>query len=545
MFIRQTVRKNSKNISVQIVGCYRDSNGRVRRKILRHMGSVPRGEPLEALMRSAHEEMHGLAKREQLPPASGNTAEKIMEIRKFKPENGRPSPADARFLKERRRFSLGVREVFGEMYEQLGFDGIWKAGRLTAAKYFRRATIMRLANRKSDGFERSRRLTRDGESEVPVEKFCAMADRLDDESVEKLKNIVANGMKELLERKIEVAFFDIETLFFRNFGEDEPRDEGRKEDGVRVALFLTSDGLPASYELFPENTSDAGALEFSVKKLRERFNLKKVIASTNATMVGSTHLETFERAGGDWVAEARIRNLDEESLERLRDYDDWTDIGENGKVGEIEIKGTRLVIWRCEKRARSDARGRENSLAKIEELISRGLKVGGRRGRFVRADAGEVSIDKKAVRLDKKLDGIRGVWTSLGDVPASEVYRHCGELRKAERSLRSMKRMMESKPECRWTEQRMRAHVATCFAAFSMLRTLLWKYNHHDFWEPVTEETAMEELERVGASLVVDLSTDRRYLIPSSPTRRQSLLYEVVGIHLAQRTFTIDLSSVL
>ena len=65
MFVRTLRRKTTQNVAVKIVENYRNKNGQVRQRIIRHMGSVPDGEPLAALLRLAHLEIERLQEQTQ------------------------------------------------------------------------------------------------------------------------------------------------------------------------------------------------------------------------------------------------------------------------------------------------------------------------------------------------------------------------------------------------------------------------------------------------------------------------------------------------
>lgn len=546
MFVRQLRRKNTKNISVQIVRSYRNAEGRPRQKIVCHMGSAPEGELLDALMRAAEVERRRRLHKDQLSlfPAE-NTADKIMEVRRRPPED-RPLPiADARLLEERKRFTMGYHEVFGKLYHQLGFSRIWGARHRMSARLFRQAVVMRLAAPGDSKLGHSRKLARDHGVEVPVEKFYRMMDRLDDKRIEKLREMVSVEVLGLLGGEFEVVFFDVTTLWFASDADDGLKKKGWSKDGkhnrvqVVFALIQTSEGLPVGYELFPGNTADVKTLEPAVKKLRERHGVKRVVVVADAAMGSVGNRNMLSERGDDWVVAARLRKLDKESLERLWNYDGWTDVGEDKRVGELDIKGQRLVVRHCAKRARKDAHDRAKALERAKSRIKQVVKGGGRRGRFIKVDG--VSIDEEALKLDEKFDGLHGVWTSLKDVPAKEVYRRYGELWRIERSFRVMKHTMAVRPVFHWTETRVKAHMAICFAAFALLRILVWRHNcFHGGREPLSEESVLGELGRVQASVVVDSGNGNQYLIPSSANHCQRSLYAAVGLKLKQRTVLVD-----
>ncbi|MXZ04394.1 MAG: hypothetical protein F4Y90_02540, partial [Rhodothermaceae bacterium] len=65
MFVRKLKRKTTQNIAVQIVRNDRTKDGKVRQKIVRHMGTAPEGPALEALLHIAEQERLRIEERVQ------------------------------------------------------------------------------------------------------------------------------------------------------------------------------------------------------------------------------------------------------------------------------------------------------------------------------------------------------------------------------------------------------------------------------------------------------------------------------------------------
>ncbi len=126
MFVRELRRDTTKNVGVKIVENYRNKDGETRQRIIRHMGSVPEGEPLEVLLRLAYLEMERI-QRETKPtlfPAESYVDE--MVLARMKPKDTGPLPiADARKLEEDRRICLGFHEAIGVLYDTMGFSEVF------------------------------------------------------------------------------------------------------------------------------------------------------------------------------------------------------------------------------------------------------------------------------------------------------------------------------------------------------------------------------------------------------------------------------------
>lgn len=62
---------------------------------------------------------------------------------------------------------------------------------------------------------------------------------------------------------LSLMFYDVTTLYFETFTEDELRKNGFSKDNksqqpqIVVALMVTPEGFPVAYEVFPGNNTDS------------------------------------------------------------------------------------------------------------------------------------------------------------------------------------------------------------------------------------------------------------------------------------------------
>ena len=83
--------------------------------------------------------------------------------------------------------------------------------------------------------------------------------------------------------------------------------------------------------------------------------------------------------------------------------------------------------------------------------------------------------------------------------------------------------------------------MTICFVAFAMLRILRWKHNRsHPAQDALSEQTILRELGNVEVSLLRDEGNGKQYLVPSSSTKIQRLLYATAGCRLSGETVPVD-----
>ena len=556
MYVRQVPQRKTGNVAVQVVKSFRNEEGKPRQKVLRYLGCVPRGPALDELLRLAEiakQEELGKERRPLFPPQS--LAEAAFGARHLE-AGERPLPiADARRLTEEKRLVLGFHEVFGALYAQLGLSEAWGSGSPVSERVFREAVLMRLAEPGRSKRAQATRLERDYGTQVALGKFYRMMDRLDGDRIAALSGGVESGVRSLLGDRVDVVFLDVTTLSFAADYEDGLRKKGFSKDGkahrvqVVLALLQTTGGLPLGYRLFAGNTAEVTTLRPMVEELRARYPLRRLVVVADAALASRGNLGELSAAGFDWVVAARLRQLQDGDLAAVEEQ-----LGRGVAEGAVpdgrlvdhtvaggSMKGRRLVVHYSAKRARKDSRDRARALDRAHRRLDTAVRGRGRTGRFIKAEAGALSIDDEAVVRDARFDGLHGLWTSLED-PGPDIRARYAELWRIEHGFRVLKHTLAVRPVFHWTERRVRAHVAICFVAFALLRIFRWRYQRQHPEAPLpSEEAILDELAHVQASLVKDAHSNKRYLIPSSSNAEQRRIYATAGLRLPQQTALVSL----
>ncbi len=368
---------------------------------------------------------------------------------------------DARKLAETKRLTMGFHEVFGALYDRLGFQKVFGARKKMAARLFRQAVLMRLAAPGSSKRACCDKLSRHHGVEVNPDKFYRMMDAVNDDRIARLQSIVSHEVRGLLQEHVDVLFFDVTTLFFASDKADDLRKKGFSKDGkpqkvqVVLALFQSVEGLPIGYELFPGSTTDVRTLQPALKALRERFEIGRVVLVADAGMLSQGNLDLLASQGWDWVVAARLRSLPRRMEAELFESHDWVAVSEDISVTELQLKGQRLVLRHSKKRADKDVHERDSIVEKLKRSLRQGIKGSGKRGRFLKVDRNAVDLDQDAIDRDACFDGLHGVWTSLDreSHPAQHIYAYYGELWRIEEGFRVLKHTMATRPIYHWTPQ--------------------------------------------------------------------------------------------
>jgi transposase len=299
-----------------------------------------------------------------------------------------------------------------------------------------------------------------------------------------------------------LVLYDVSSTYFE--GRSCPLAKlGYSRDGKRgklqivFGLLCSVEGCPVAVEVFAGNTGDPSTLASQVKKIRERFDLKRVVLVGDRGMITEARIREDLRPveGLSWITALRapaIRKLVKEGSLQLSLFDE-RDLAE---IRSAEYPGERLIVCRnpllaAERRRKREEllEGTEKELEKIVKATTRskgplkgkekiGVRVGrvldrfkmGKHFRWEITEAGfSYERDVASIAAEAALDGIYVVRT---DVPSEtlateETVRAYKSLSRAERAFRSYKSVdLKVRPIHHRLEKRVRAHVLLCMLAY-------------------------------------------------------------------------------
>ena len=147
MFIRR--KKLGERTLVQIVESYRDE-GKPRQRVLKHVGTAYGEEQTVSLERHAHAQilMRDVVKKKARQPTLFHAADQSDLIEQKRRAAGNPpdrSGVDAMDLVHHRQVSIGVREAFGAVLADFGWDRLFGSRHRGANRNVQELTLSRIA----------------------------------------------------------------------------------------------------------------------------------------------------------------------------------------------------------------------------------------------------------------------------------------------------------------------------------------------------------------------------------------------------------------
>jgi hypothetical protein len=317
------------------------------------------------------------------------------------------------------------------------------------------------------------------------------------------------GQQERIERALArrhlehgtLVLYDVTSTYFegrtcplakRGYG----RDGKRNKLQIVFGLMCTAEGCPVAVEVFEGNVGDPSTLPNQISKLKQRFNLDRVVLIGDRGMITEARIEeTIKPAGLNFITALRapaIRGLAEAGTIQLSLFDQ-RDLAE---ISSPDYPGERLVACRNPLLADERARKRhelldatEQELLEVQARVRRAkrplrgqdkiaLAVGAVINHYKMAKHFAVTItdndlifERKTEQIDAEtlLDGIYVLRTDLGraTLDASATVRAYKDLATVERAFRSLKTVdLEVRPIHHRRAQRVRAHVLLCMLAY-------------------------------------------------------------------------------
>jgi transposase len=279
------------------------------------------------------------------------------------------------------------------------------------------------------------------------------------------------------------------------FGHNRDGKKGFRQ--VVIGLLCNQEGCPVAVEVFKGNMADSKTLGSQVKKIRERFGLRRVVLVGDRGLITEARIreELSAVEGLDWITALRapaIRVLAQQGAVQLSLFDE-RDLAE---ISSPEYPGERLIACRNPFLAKERAQKREELLRATEKDLDKvvaatqrqrgrlrgkaeiGVRVGAVINRHKVAKHFKVEISDEGfsysrnterIEAEAALDGVYVIRTSVPEesLRAEEAVGAYKGLSTVERAFRSLKTVdLKVRPFHHRLEDRVRAHVFLCMLAY-------------------------------------------------------------------------------
>jgi transposase len=542
MFIRTKERENGK-VTIYIVENVRN-NGKICQKSVRTVATVFPEEV--ASFKELAEHIKAQMEIERSPKlfSAPTLAEMVIFSRKHSVDDDTPLPVNLRKMRETSRIVTGIHEIYGSLYDEIGLSQVFKTCPVSNSvmKDMVMARLAKPCSKRSS----AEMLGRDFGIAIPLEKIYRMMDSLTEDRINRLQDICWHYSKGLFTEEIKIMFYDCTTLYFESFTEDELRSFGYSKDHkfnqgqILLALMVTREGLPVGYEVFPGNMSEGKTLKQAIEKIKSRYHVKRAIIVADSGLLSQKNINIVKKEGFEYILGARLKSLSKIWQNKILDNKNYKKIKKDDEILRIAThqyaKDRSLIVSYSNIRAEKDRKDREKAIEKLRQKLEKSKKpqslisnYGYKKFITVEGDV-QVRVDEEKLEKEALWDGLHGIMTNIKgkEMDATEILFHYHGLWQVEESFRINKHDLRIRPVFHWTAKRIKAHIAICFIAFSLIRFLQYRIKQKKE-ESFSVERIRRELYSVQESILINTTDNNKYVIPSKPNQDVVKIYEAMS----------------
>jgi transposase len=291
--------------------------------------------------------------------------------------------------------------------------------------------------------------------------------------------------RDLLNMSVDVVLYDLTKLRFESTREDlgELRRFGYSKEmcsdctQVLLGLLVDTDGIPLGFEVYPGNTFEGATLADVVKRMREKFKIRRFIFVADRGLFSAANLEHIRshcgnEANGEFIVGMKLG---------VMRHDEFYDRSRYSKMsGGLEYyetvhgKDRCLITW-SRKRAERDRETRKDILAKISKKLAKqksspkDFVSNTNYQKFVSGlKEGKPQLNEAAIAEAERKDGFFEVVTNVSKdlMSAADIIQTYKHLWIIEDAFGEIKGSLEARPIYHWTDNRIKGHLTMCFLAY-------------------------------------------------------------------------------
>jgi transposase len=399
-----------------------------------------------------------------------------------------------------------------QLWEELGLRAFWEGalgqqrGEVPWAKVVELLAVNRLCDPRSELFIHEKWFPQTAlDLLLDCDAAVAEKDRLYralDRIVEHkpaLERHLADKWRDLFGASFDVLLYDLTSTYFEGDAEGVDkavrgysRDHRPDCAQLVIAMVVTPEGFPLSYEVFSGDRADVTTLEQVLEEVEAKHGRARRIWIFDRGIVSEANLAKLRDRGGQYVVGTPRHQLEAYEQELLEGS--WSQINESVQVQLIAQEQETYVLARSVDRAKKEeamrwrqVRGLMRDLIRLRRSIRKGTLVNPdkvlmrlgrlserwpRAWRYVAADGKDGRLtwrwDRRALQLAAHRDGAYLLRTNLTDRRPDTLWRMYVQLTEVEAVFRALKSELAIRPIWHWVGPRVEAHVMVAFLGYCL-----------------------------------------------------------------------------
>lgn len=320
-------------------------------------------------------------------------------------------------------------------------------------------------------------------------------------------------MIENYNRDTNLVYYDVTNYYFEIDKQDDLRRKGiskehRPNPIVQMGLFMDTNGIPITFDLYPGNTNDCLTYRPTVSRIKREYNLGKAIIVADKGMATGDNIYYTLSAKDSYVFSMSVRGANKEIKDFVLDQQGYKWLGEEYKRKERRtprtikvtgISGKKLnkivhekqIVFYSEKYAQRARADRAAAIEKAKNLIQspgnynrstsygaagyiKNIQFDKKTGEVLTTAQG-LFLDEQKIREEEAYDGYYLIVTNEFNLSADKIIDIYRGLWKIEESFKVTKSDLETRPVYVSREEHIKAHFLICFIALVIARILEFK----------------------------------------------------------------------
>lgn len=317
----------------------------------------------------------------------------------------------------------------------------------------------------------------------------------------------------------DILFYDVTTLYFETFEEDELRKNGFSKDNksqqpqILIALMVSKEGFPVAYEVFSGSTFEGHTIIPVIKDFIKRNGVKDFTVVADAAMISTENVQQLTKNNINYIVGARLGNIPAALLETI----DKNICREDGKSIRMKTDNGYLICSYSSVRYRKDKYEMDKQIEKAKHIISNPSKS--KKLKFTQSKGIKVELNEVLIEKTRKLLGIKGYYTNLeaSVTDNKTIIERYHELYKIEQAFRISKNDLQTRPIFHFKEQPIKLHILICFMALVISK-------HIELKTGVSIRKFIDESKKVVDGEILNQITQKIVTIKAQPTQKMKEL---------------------
>jgi transposase len=324
-----------------------------------------------------------------------------------------------------------------------------------------------------------------------------------------------------------LLFYDVTTLYFETFTEDELRKNGFSKDNksqqpqIVVALMVTPEGFPVGYEVFSGSTFEGHTLVPVIKSFIKKHQVGHFIVVADAAMISTENIAALKAEKINYIVGARLGNVANDLLALIHEKLSRTD----GSMIRLQTDNGYLICSFSKKRYNKDKYEMQKQIERAKSLLGQPSKV--KRVKYLKSGDSNMVLNEKLIEKTTKLLGIKGYYTDIEESVADNatIISRYQDLYKIEQAFRVSKHDLETRPIFHFKEEPIQLHILICFMALAISK-------HIEIDTTLSIRAFLTQCKKVTDARILNKITNKEIKMRSTvPPQLQEIITKLLRPH--------------